>query len=234
MYAVSTIERGVLLRPRIGCNTAIVDKTKRPYHHGDLRTALLQAAERAVERDGIENMSLRELSREIGVSNTAPRRHFATKQVLLDALAVQGFDRLGRALTRAVTDRDLDFDTRLLKLARAHIRFATRHPAMVRLMFAVKHHPEATPQLLEASARALAAGPLAIASGQTTGAVVQGDQHLLALTVFAAVEGLVTLCADGEFGGLSLDRLTVEVVGRIILGLRPRPQTANTPKESLI
>ena len=54
----------------------------RPYHHGNLRQALLQAAEMALEARGATDLSLRELSREVGVSHTSPRRHFADKQAL--------------------------------------------------------------------------------------------------------------------------------------------------------
>lgn len=61
----------------------------RPYHHGNLRLAVLQVAERALKGGGIDGVSLREISRELAVSHTAPRRHFASRQALLDALADQ-------------------------------------------------------------------------------------------------------------------------------------------------
>ncbi|HWA80524.1 MAG TPA: TetR/AcrR family transcriptional regulator, partial [Acetobacteraceae bacterium] len=78
-------------------------KPARPYHHGNLREALLQAAEEALESGGAQDISLRELSRKLGVSHTSPRRHFADKQALLDALAVRGFERFDEALVRAAT-----------------------------------------------------------------------------------------------------------------------------------
>ena len=115
-----------------------VKSKKRPYHHGDLRDALLQAGEAMLERVGPEALSMRELAREVGVSNNAPRRHFASKQALLDALALQGFERLGAALNRALADQDKDFEKRLVKLARANIRFASSHRALRRLMFTAK------------------------------------------------------------------------------------------------
>ncbi len=204
------------------CKTTNVKGTKRPYHHGDLRSALLQAAERTLESVGSQEVSLRELSRELGVSNTAPRRHFVNKQALLDALAVEGFERLGAVLNRAMAEKNEKFEARIVKLARAHVRFATKHPALLRLMFAAKHHPEVTTELLEASRRALSAGPLTIMEGQATGAVVEGNPERLALTVFAAVEGLVALSTNGEFGGAPLDKLVVEIVEQVIVGLRPR------------
>src|SRR5919106_3981679 len=75
---------------------------QRPYHHGNLRGALLAAAERTVRERGVQELSLRELAREIGVSHGAPRRHFPDRQALLDALAEAGFARLGAELRAAV------------------------------------------------------------------------------------------------------------------------------------
>ena len=52
---------------------------ERPYHHGNLRTALLDAAERTMRDRGVQDLSLRELARDVGVSHGAPRRHFADR-----------------------------------------------------------------------------------------------------------------------------------------------------------
>jgi AcrR family transcriptional regulator len=205
------------------CQTVTVRKTKRPYHHGDLRSALLNAAERALEAGKGHELSLRELSRELGVSNTAPRRHFITKQALFDALAIEGFERLEAALGRSVADKEVDFDARIVKLARSYARFATKHPALMRLMSSAKHAAGASAELLEASRKAIETSPLMVISeGQAAGAVIQGEPHRLGLVVFSAVEGLVAICANGKLGGVSLDALVVDVVGKIILGLRPR------------
>src|ERR1043165_5108203 len=111
----------------------------RTYHHGNLRTALLEAAETALTAG--EDLSMRELAREVGVSHAAPRRHFADKQALLDALAEDGFLRLGAEL-RAAT-RDGDFAARMLGFARAYVAFAVDHAALLDLMFAGKHRVEA-------------------------------------------------------------------------------------------
>ena len=73
----------------------------RPYHHGHLRQALLRAAEVALEARGVQHLSLRELSRELGVSHASPQRHFATKQDLIDALAIMGFERLSSVVAKA-------------------------------------------------------------------------------------------------------------------------------------
>src|SRR5471032_1050231 len=113
--------------------------SERPYHHGRLRTALLAHAEKTVRERGVEAVSLRELAREAGVSHGAPRRHFADRQALLDALAESGFQRLGAELRAAIEGAGEDFQARLAATARAYIHFATRDAALLELMFAGKH-----------------------------------------------------------------------------------------------
>src|ERR1700748_988092 len=91
--------------------------TTRPYHHGNLRAALLAQAEQPVRDRGLQALSLRELAREAGVSHAAPRRHFPDRQALLDALAQDGFDRLGRELSAAL-DQGEGFDAQLAAVGR--------------------------------------------------------------------------------------------------------------------
>src|ERR1700737_3232418 len=95
----------------------------RPYHHGNLRTALLEQAERTVRDGGVQELSLRQLARAVGVSHGAPRRHFADRQALLDALAEAGFARLGAELRTAVDSAGEDFQARLRATAAAYARF---------------------------------------------------------------------------------------------------------------
>src|SRR3954447_22016145 len=116
----------------------------RPYHHGNLRSTLLEAAERTLAAGGVAALSLRELARQVGVSHAAPRRHFAHKQALLDALAEDGFERLGRGLRAAMEPAGATFDAQLRAFARAYVRFATEHGPLLELMFAGKHRPDAS------------------------------------------------------------------------------------------
>src|SRR6201996_1254631 len=114
---------------------------ERPYHHGNLRAALLAAAETTLREQGPDQVSLRALAREAGVSHGAPRRHFPDRQALLDALAEVGFDRLGSELRPAVAAAGGEFAPRLRAPGRASVRFATRDAALLALMFAGKHGP---------------------------------------------------------------------------------------------
>lgn len=196
---------------------------RRPYHHGNLREALLGAAETLLERRGVQGLALRELGRELGVSHSSAQRHFADRQALLDALAERGFERLGAELAAAVADRLAGFDERLRRLAHAHIDFALRHPALARWMFEARSRTGAPAFLLEASDRALSSASTIFEDGQAAGDVVAGDPEHLGLAGFAAMQGLVSISTEGRFNGVPLNALVDGVVERIVLGLRPRP-----------
>jgi len=194
--------------------------TARSYHHGNLRSALLDSAERTLSRRGANELSLRELAREVGVSHAAPRRHFADKQALLDALAEDGFERLGGELDAAMSGAGDSLRDQLGAFALAYVRFATEHPALLELMFAGKYRDD---RVREAADRAFA-GPLALfASGQATGEVVPGDPARVGIVALATLHGLASLANNGMLGAAELEEIVEEAVDRVVLGLRPRP-----------
>jgi AcrR family transcriptional regulator len=196
--------------------------TARSYHHGNLRSALLESAERTLTRRGASELSLRELAREVGVSHAAPRRHFADKQALLDALAEDGFERIGRELEDAMAAAGTSLREQLGAFALAYVRFATEHATLLELMFAGKHR-EGAEGLREAADRAFAA-PLALfVTAQASGQVVPGDPERVGIVALATLHGLAALANNGMLGDATLDDLVEEAVDRIILGLRPRP-----------
>jgi AcrR family transcriptional regulator len=194
----------------------------RPYHHGSLRAALLSCAERTLSEEGAGQLSLRELARRVGVSHAAPRRHFADKQSLLDALAEDGFERLGSALREAMAAAGGAFHARLLAFAQTYVRFATRHAALLDLMFAGKHRPGAADSLREAADRAFEAPLALIVEGQAAGEVVPGDPEGVAIVAWAALQGLAALVNSGMLDDAGLDDLVADAADRLVLGLRPR------------
>jgi AcrR family transcriptional regulator len=204
-----------------------VKALSRPYHHGNLREALLHLAEKTLEKGGVQSISLRELSRELGVSHTSPRRHFADKQALLDALALRGFERFDETLGRAAGKPGQHFQGRLTKLARAYVGFALKHPALLSLMFEAKHRSDALRDILEASERTFAHAPALFAEAQAAGEVVPGDPSRLAVVVFSSLLGLISMSTHGKFKGVSLDHLTGEIIERMILGFRPRSRSTS-------
>jgi AcrR family transcriptional regulator len=194
----------------------------RPYHHGNLREALLRAAEAGLEARGAGSLSLRELARELGVSHTSPRRHFADKQALLDALAESGFQRLAAALGEAAGARSRNFEERLARTALAFVEFALRHPALWVMMLDGKHRPDAPPELIEAAGAAFGLLPGIMREGQAAGRIVAGDPTRLSLSLSAALLGLISISVKGKFKNLPLQELVPEVTNRLLLGLKPR------------
>jgi AcrR family transcriptional regulator len=162
------------------------------------------------------------LSREVGVSHTSPRRHFADKQALLDALAQTGFQRLDASLARASEGRGRNSAARFTNLAQVYVEFALKHPALWALMFEAKHRPGAPRGLLAASDAAFSHGPALIKAGQAAGEIVAGDPARLSLTLSAALQGLVTISTEGKFKGVPLETLVPAIVKNILLGLKPR------------
>lgn len=114
---------------------------RRPYHHGDLRNALIASALRLIEECGPESFSLREAAREVGVSANAAYRHFQDKSALMTAAANDGFEVLSNrmilsmeAASKTLRGEQLSV-SRFKAVMRAYIHFAVDHPELFRLMF---------------------------------------------------------------------------------------------------
>jgi AcrR family transcriptional regulator len=193
--------------------------TERPYHHGNLRTALLAQAERTVRERGVRALSLRELAREVGVSHAAPRRHFPARQALLDALAHDGFERLGAELRSAVDGAGEDFQARLQATAAAYVRFATRDAALLELMFAGKHG-EPSGELNEVAERAFSVMLELIEQGQAEGALERGEPERVGLVLFATIQGIAALVTGGMVDAEQLDELVADAISHFLRGSR--------------
>ena len=166
-------------------------------------------------------LSLRELARDAGVSHGAPRRHFPDRGALLDALAANGFERLGRELEQAVAGAGAGVHDRLHALAQAYVGFATRDAALLELMFATKHR-EGAEDVLAAADRSLAIALAVVASAQLAGELVAGDAQQITQFVFATVHGLATMANGGMLGDETVEAVVADAVERLLAGLRPR------------
>lgn len=201
------------------CNLLEVKLSTRPYHHGNLRQELLRAAEAALEERGVQHLSLRELSRELGVSHASPQRHFASKQDLIDALAITGFERLSSVMAKAAQARSIDFNARLTKAAFAYVGFALKHPALFALMYQEKLRPGMRPELKTAVVSAFSHIPKILKEGQEAEKIIAGDPDRLALTIGAALHGLVAMSIDGKIRGVALKTIVPETVQHVLNGL---------------
>ena len=120
----------------------------RPYHHGDLRRALIDAASRLLEAEGPSALSLRAVAREAGVSPAAPYHHFKDKGELLDAVAHEGWTLLDQALADAKAKAPSPRDA-MNELGVAYVCFARENPALYRVMYDTARDKEALPEEMQ-------------------------------------------------------------------------------------
>jgi AcrR family transcriptional regulator len=158
----------------------------RPYHHGDLRQAVLTAAIAVLGESGPTQLSLRDLARRAGVSHAAPAHHFGDKAGLLTAVAAQGYQLLADTLT-AARQRSADF----LEVGVAYVRFAVDHRAHFEVMFRPDlYHPD-DPEVATARQRAADALYGGVRSVAATG---RGpDIPLAGVAAWSLVHGFATL-----------------------------------------
>jgi AcrR family transcriptional regulator len=189
----------------------------RPYHHGNLRPALLEQAMTLLRDGGIEALSLRELARSVGVSHAAPRRHFPDRQALLDALAIEGFERLGADMRKATHgDRNADFEPTLQLCAHAYVSFATRDAALLEVMFAGKR----TESVDLAAEHSFAPILELILRGQAEHVFEDGDPERIGLMLLSVIHGIASLRSAGMIGPDQLEWLVDDAIANFLRGSR--------------
>lgn len=167
------------------------------YHHGNLRAELLDTALEQLPRTGADDLSLRALARSVGVSQTAPYRHFADKNELLAAMATQGYRDLLRTL-RTAGERAEDCPTeQLVAFAHAYVDYAASQPQLFKLMFGPAVQPaEQYPELRAASRETFLLVQAILGQGMRLGQFRQQDVTYLANAAWAGIHGLATLRVD--------------------------------------
>jgi AcrR family transcriptional regulator len=196
--------------------------SEKSYHHGNLRTALLEQAQATVREQGVDSLSLRDLARQVGVSHGAPRRHFQDRQALVDALAESGFEQLGAELTDAFEQAGSDFGTRLRASAAAYLRFAINDAALLDLMFSSKGH-DADDPLHTAAMEAFAPMFELIHQGQREGILEAGDPERIGLVLFASIQGTAALFTSGMIESVQLEQLASDAITYFVRGALPNP-----------
>lgn len=180
------------------------------YHHGSVRADAVSEGLMLLRAKGADQLSLREIARNVGVSATALYRHFPDKAALLKALASEGFTQLGRAQARAGERGGF------AGVGQAYVRFAVDNPALFRLMFA-SLPAGAHPTLGQASPSAAALLHDGIAALMPH---ANGEQRFAAmLRAWALVHGLAMLILDGQVHRDAAERLIPQVVSDDSLNL---------------
>ncbi len=188
----------------------------KPYHHGNLRESLLEAADIVLVQQGASAITLREVAKAAGVSHAAPYHHFSSLDDMLATVAERGFLRLSAAMAQRA---DLaDTRERLLQICEAYVNCARSHPAQFRLMFGpLLSRKSRFPAMRDAAEHSFGILLAAACAHDPKG----GPE--LALIGWSLAHGLSNLLIDGAFDGLPMQLpaatvLTRQLAQRVIAG----------------
>lgn len=197
---------------------------KRPYHHGNLKEAAIETALDMVESEGIDAITLRELSSRIGASRTAIYRHFENKEALMRAVVTAGFDRFDAHFAEAFAGAQTDILAQFRKMGHAYLGFATGNPNLFRLLFGetVQQQREEVCNLENVEAETGFNALLRmIEAGQQQKVFREGDVFLMAVNVWSMIHGLSMLIIDGHIKVIdNADAIYESGVDTLLQGLK--------------
>jgi AcrR family transcriptional regulator len=187
---------------------------EKPYHHGDLRSALLRASEAELSERGIEAFSLRAVAKRAGVSHAAPAHHFGDANGLLTALAAEGFRQFRAAQAAREAQADQSPRAQMIAAGLGYVDFALARPALFRLMHASDRPSYDTPELgtvAKAAYEHLWNGVAAIRPSPSVADVA---------ATWATAHGLADLMSSGRLVSVSSlptaerDQALIDIIGR--------------------
>ena len=187
-------------------------KPKSSYHHGDLREALLTAAEELLAEEGVQGLTLRACARRAGVSHAAPKHHFADVSELLSEVAARGFNRLTDALKTARQNTPDDPGARIKAVAEIYAGFARAYSNHFRLMFRWDGMASDNEALQHAAARTFAELTSSVTNqrgeAEVTAETLQArirDRDLQddVLLAWSQIHGYAQLLLEGQFDGFA-------------------------------
>lgn len=192
---------------------------KRPYHHGSLHEALVQAGIDILTEGGLASFTLRECARRVGVSHAAPKNHFPTIDHLKAEIGARGFEQMQAALAAAAESAaSQSADDRFIAMGEAYVRFATANPAAYQMMFRDQDSFARTAHYEAAAEAAWEQLEAAVAAVIGPG---RGDVEARASHAFALVHGFASLLIDGRLPpGLETDRVIAQSLASLPAALR--------------
>ncbi|MDD2368762.1 MAG: TetR/AcrR family transcriptional regulator [Sulfuricurvum sp.] len=177
------------------------DKKTSPYHHGNLKEELLQTALEMIDKEGLDAITLRELTQRLGTSRTAVYRHFASKEALILGVIEKGYEHLNLLFTPIFEDRTYSVAERFERMGREYLNFAIEHPNLYRLLFGEmyrKEREEICDYKDETQATGLYALIGLLTEAQEEGIIAEVNPLIQAAMVWASIHGLASLLIDGH------------------------------------
>lgn len=170
----------------------------KPYHHGDLYNACVYAALELMHEAGLAGLTLRGVAQRVGVSRSAPYRHFKSKRDLLAAVSTHGFRQLAKDIAQARDAAGADANQRLYAGCAAYAGFGAEHPDLYRAMFGCDFGEEEYPELSDAGEAAFMVLVEALQQAQATGSVKPNNTQAQAVTIWSAIHGVVNLYIESK------------------------------------
>ena len=207
--------------------------TKKAYHHGNLRAALVAAALKEIAKTGPDGFSLRGVARRAGVSAPAVYRHFADKDALLAAVAEECWDRIGAALLAAVEAAPDDALERFRATGIAYVTFAVEHPEHFRAMSVPGLIERMSPDRMERANAWSIEERAALARAQEAGQIAALPLDDIMLAATSLTHGVAAQIVEGRFGKVDVARareLAIAATAVLGAGLTPRSEAWQDPR----
>ncbi len=189
----------------VACYNTIMNnesaKKTSPYHHGNLKESLVATALDIIDKDGLDAITLRDLTQRLGTSRTAVYRHFDSKEALILGVIEKVFENLDLMFTPIFQDRTQSVAERFKTMGRAYLDFAIEHPNLYRLLFGDKYHQERE-KLCDYKDENQATGLYTLIGllleAQEEGIIASVNPMVQAAMVWASIHGLASLLIDGH------------------------------------
>ncbi|WP_294918840.1 TetR/AcrR family transcriptional regulator [Sulfuricurvum sp. PD_MW2] len=176
-------------------------KKSTSYHHGNLKEALIETALQTIDQEGLDAITLRDITEKLGTSRSAVYRHFASKEALIIGVIQRGYAQLDELFTPIFQDRTQSVQERFEKMGRAYLDFAIEHPNLYRLLFGENYRQERE-EVCDYKDESQATGLYALIGllleAQEEGIIARADPMVQAATVWASIHGLASLLIDGH------------------------------------
>jgi AcrR family transcriptional regulator len=171
------------------------------YHHGDLKNALIEAALEMVETEGYESISIRDITERVGTSRSAIYRHFPSKDALMRAVVMAGFEKLDAYLRPVLSQTELSLIERFRTMAKLYMDFARNYPALYRMLFGDRAK-DAREDIHDINDETQATGFHALKSlveqAQREGIMKKEDPMIISSVIWAMMHGQAILFIDGH------------------------------------
>ncbi len=170
------------------------------YHHGNLKEALVVAGVEILAEKGIEELSLRNVAKKVGVSHSAPYNHFPNKQALLAAISTAGHKQLFHSLSVSFEKYKYSSTDIIFEIAWSYLQFALDDPGRFKLMFSGALEEEREhPDYVEISRKNIALLEEIIVFCQNKGQLEKGKAAMIAIRLWSSVHGFVHLALEDQF-----------------------------------